>query len=258
MASIEPIVFYDVPRVPREGADPNNKAFSSNTWKTRYVLNMKGIPYKTRWIEYPDIADEMKRIGGEPGAVYGGIPFYTVPTIYDPNTKTVVTNSDKIAAYLDKQYPQAPVLFPPHTRALQAAVTKRFDTILQPMLPMFLQELYDIMTDYSKPYIRATREQFLGCKIEEAAPTGERKEQMIQAIEGLLTEMYDAIKESGEDAMLLGGDIPIYADVLVAAVLAPTEENFGKDNEVTRIIYAANNGFWPKYLRYFDKYKAVH
>ena len=67
----KPIVFYDIP-----GNAHSHKAWSPNTQKTRcallsrlrdvkvisersdlfsYSLNYKGIPYKTVWVEYPDI-----------------------------------------------------------------------------------------------------------------------------------------------------------------------------------------------------------
>lgn len=43
-------VLYDLPNPGR------NSCWSVNTWKTRAALNFKGIPYKTEWVEFPDIA----------------------------------------------------------------------------------------------------------------------------------------------------------------------------------------------------------
>ncbi|KAI0258200.1 hypothetical protein BC834DRAFT_912736 [Gloeopeniophorella convolvens] len=38
-------------------------AWSPNMWKARFALNYKGVPYKTGWIEFPDIAPLAQRIG---------------------------------------------------------------------------------------------------------------------------------------------------------------------------------------------------
>lgn len=64
----QPVVFYDIP-----GNAHPQKAWSPNTQNTRYasrreqeglltdtlryILNYKGIPYKTVWVEYPDIGE---------------------------------------------------------------------------------------------------------------------------------------------------------------------------------------------------------
>ena len=74
---VEPIVFFDIPSLAK------GKAWSPNTWKVRYVrdlelivigtdavlrrfcLNIKNIPYKTVWVEFPDIENLCKKIGAE-------------------------------------------------------------------------------------------------------------------------------------------------------------------------------------------------
>lgn len=91
------------------------------------------------WVEYSDIGTSeslsrdlsydacafaealAKKIGAKPTEYKeGNRPWYTLPIIYDPLTKTVVTDSFDIAIYLDRQYPSTPVVFPPGTIALQA------------------------------------------------------------------------------------------------------------------------------------------
>ena len=124
------IVFYDIP------SSLPHKAWSPNTWKTRYasssshsilrallhppvvryLLNIKGIPYRTQWIEYPDIADHVKSLGVPPTEP-GTLTPYTLPAIYDPKTKRVVAESFNIAAYLDDEYPDTPAIMPKETRA---------------------------------------------------------------------------------------------------------------------------------------------
>ena len=67
------------------------------------VLNYKNIPYKTEFIEYPDIAPTLKSFGLPPNENCN-TP-YTIPTIRDANGKYTM-DSRKIVAELEKQYPE--------------------------------------------------------------------------------------------------------------------------------------------------------
>ena len=112
------ITFYDIP-----GTLPG-KSFTPNTTKTRLALNFKGIPYRTEYLEAPDIQPLYRRLNLTPKATYldGTTPFYSLPVITDDTTGTLiaVSYSWDIAVYLDEVYPDAPRLFPKGTKALQA------------------------------------------------------------------------------------------------------------------------------------------
>jgi glutathione S-transferase len=89
----------------------------TSVW-VRLALNYKGIEYKTVLVEFPDIQKVMAEVGASPsGQNPDGTPRYTVPTIYDPNHKTFVTDSLEIAKYLDKLHPES-VLVPPGSEDL--------------------------------------------------------------------------------------------------------------------------------------------
>ena len=77
----------------------------------RYALAYKGIPFRTEWVGWADIEVISRALGATPtGKKASGGPFYTVPMIYDPNTGEIVSDSLKIAIYLDNTYPSTPVL----------------------------------------------------------------------------------------------------------------------------------------------------
>ena len=91
----------------------------------RLSLAYKGLPYKSAWVEFPDIPSTCKKLGvAHTGLSPSGEPAYTVPFIYDPNTDRHISDSAAIAKYLDETYPATPKLFPAGTDALQRAFTE--------------------------------------------------------------------------------------------------------------------------------------
>ncbi|ETW81324.1 hypothetical protein HETIRDRAFT_426785 [Heterobasidion irregulare TC 32-1] len=67
----------------------------------RFALNMKALPYKTVWVEYPDIAGIREKLGAGPSGTRADEPLYTMPVIQDLATGAVVVDSFKIVQYLD-------------------------------------------------------------------------------------------------------------------------------------------------------------
>ena len=93
----------------------------------RYTLNIKGIPYRTVWVEYPDIKPLCLKIGAAATEkLPDGSPLYTLPVIFDPNTSKAIADSAAIARYLDVTYPtHVPRLIPEDMDALHAAFQDR-------------------------------------------------------------------------------------------------------------------------------------
>ena len=66
----------------------------------RIALNYKRLPYRTEWVEYPDIEATLRAIGGAPTAKVslndgsgGKKDHYTLPAIHDSHTNAVITDS---------------------------------------------------------------------------------------------------------------------------------------------------------------------
>ena len=76
----------------------------ADTSLARLLLNLKGIPYKTEWIEYPDLAPTLKSFGIPPNPEGTA---YTSPTIRIGDK--YIMDSLKIATELEKQYPSPPL-----------------------------------------------------------------------------------------------------------------------------------------------------
>ncbi|KAI1858503.1 uncharacterized protein JN550_012550 [Neoarthrinium moseri] len=90
----QPVILFDLP-----SRDPC-KCWSLNPWKTRLLLNFKGIDYKTEWTEYPDIRVKFQ----DKFPIPEGAATYTIPTVKLPDGK-YITDSIKIAEYIEEHYP---------------------------------------------------------------------------------------------------------------------------------------------------------
>ncbi|KAF8531885.1 hypothetical protein JB92DRAFT_1947190 [Gautieria morchelliformis] len=96
--------------------------------RARLALNFTGLPFKTVWLEYPNIELTLRGMGAAPTFFDSPSPrkwFYTIPVIVDPGhltsagDPTVIPDSWAIAEYLDEIYPNQNILFPPGTKAFQ-------------------------------------------------------------------------------------------------------------------------------------------
>ncbi|KAI1761258.1 putative glutathione S-transferase [Hypoxylon sp. FL1150] len=146
------IVFFDLP-------SKTGKAWSLNPWKTRLALNFKGLPYKTEWVEYPDIK----------GRFQDHLPpaeLYTIPAIILPDG-TWVMDSFKIADVLEEKYPEpslrldSPYL--PRVRESMAKASSPLTAIFKPNVCKLL------LNEPSAVYFRRTRERDEGMTLEQLA-----------------------------------------------------------------------------------------
>ncbi|KAF8994799.1 hypothetical protein BDQ17DRAFT_1524749 [Cyathus striatus] len=107
------ITFYDI-----HSTAPKT-AWSLMVWKIRYILNYKNLPYKTIYLEYPDIETTSKNLGIPPTATkVDGSPYYTLPAIHDSSTNKALADSLRIAQYLDATYPDTPAVVMKGTKCL--------------------------------------------------------------------------------------------------------------------------------------------
>ena len=275
---VEPIVFFDIPSFTK------GKAWSPNTWKVRYVrdlelivietdavlrrfcLNIKNIPYKTVWVEFPDIENLCKKIGAEAtGRKPDGRAHYTLPAIYDPNTKTAVSNSIKIARYLDKTYPDTRVVLPVEGDAFIAMFEEKLWSVFPTFAPfnIIVPPLYDIIRPASKPYFRSTREERLG-PFEELAPIGSAKraekwEETKQGMHKIAAWLEAGPDPSGEEKLFfMGNKIGItYAVIRLASILLWFKACLGEESQEWKKMMDWDGGRWARLLAAFEKWEVV-
>ncbi|KAI0647967.1 hypothetical protein C8Q79DRAFT_541972 [Trametes meyenii] len=256
----EPIIFYDIP-----GKDESRKAWGPNTWKTRYCLNYKGLPYRTVWVEYPDIEAVLRNIGALPTTTKAdGSPLYTLPAIYDPNTKIALAESFEIARYLDKTYPDTPRLIPEGTDALHVAFTHAFREVLfNDLRQITVPASADVLRPRSEAYFRATREPVFGGDLRQITPAGSAKRaEHWKGVKNALATFAQWIAADGTGKLYFLGDRPGYADFTFAAFFTWVRVVLGEDSVEWKDVLTDNGGSewpdrWGKYFESLAKYENV-
>lgn len=246
----------------------------TDTWlsRRRYTLNYKGLPYKTIWIEYPDIANLCKEIGAEPTAIRPDGPHYTLPVIRDLSTGAVISDSAKIARYLDKTYPDTPTVIPPETDSLHAAFGYAFSqAIVGPLGPIMLPATNAQLNPVSEAFFRRTREaevfrstrdgeldRTLGQKLEDWAPPGsEKRRKLWDDIKAGYSRIAGWLSADGRDKLFFLGDKISYADITVAGWTVWVKRVIGPDSAEWKEFATCDGGRWAKLLEAFEKYEVV-
>ncbi|KAH7920412.1 hypothetical protein BV22DRAFT_1073973 [Leucogyrophana mollusca] len=246
-----PIIFYDIPsKLP-------GSAWSPNTWKTRVVLNIKGIPYKTEWVEYPDIEALALKIGASPtGTRRNGNPMYTLPIIQDPNTGKVVSDSFMIAEYLDATYPNGNTLFPLGTKPLFAAFEAGVSNAIRDIALLQMALICPMLNDPSEKFFRASREGIFGMKVEEFSPIGEKRDaDLAKAKQSLATLDKWLLKSGGKYVM---DDTISYADVILAGWFNWIRLVHGPDSAVWKDIAGWHGGRWRAHITNMQKFLVIY
>ncbi|KAF9464054.1 hypothetical protein BDZ94DRAFT_1257437 [Collybia nuda] len=247
------ITFYDIP-----STAPGN-AWSPNTCKTRYSLNFKGIPYKTEWVEYPDIEAVCRKLGIVTAyKKEDGTPLYTLPAIYDPSTGTALADSILIAEYLDEKYPETPKLFPPGTRSLQQAALQAFASTLDPLWQFVLPATNGILNPRSEEYFRRTRESQYGKKLEDIPPVGKKKDEECAKVKAAF-ETVDGWLQKGKgpgESYFMGSTV-CFTDLVIASYILWVRKIFGEASPEWQEVTAWSDGRWAKFMKGLEKYEKV-
>ncbi|KAF8208743.1 hypothetical protein K438DRAFT_1666926 [Mycena galopus ATCC 62051] len=249
--STDPIILYDIPsRAP-------GCAWSPNTWKIRYGLNYKSLAYKTVWIEYPDIEDLCKKIGAEPSMIRrNGKPYYSLPVIEDPKTGAIISDSARIAEYLDKTYPDTPKLVPAGTHVLQKTFCVAYDTATEDLVHYVIPAVAKILRPKSEEYFVRTREESFGKKLSDVTPTGEAHETAWKKVEegfGKVDRWLNEPMNQGKPFVL--GDTISFADLMIAGELQWCMKAFGEESDLWKDMITWHGGRWAKLLDTLKKYE---
>jgi len=242
------IILYDIP-----STTPTN---AKDAYFDRTALLFKGVPFKTEWIEYPDIEGKMKEIGAAPTDKWkDGRPQYTLPVIKDESTGKVVSDSLTIAKYLDATYPSHPTLLPLGA-STPAAIFEDyfFSTAIGPLALLLLADSHGRLNPPSAAYFRRTREESYGKTIEEFAPPGPVRE---AAWAGLKKGLSKVGASYAKGTYFFYGETLSYVDLVAVSYLLWAKIVVGPENPEWKQVEEWDGGRWAKLIALTEKYQAV-
>ncbi|PPQ70315.1 hypothetical protein CVT24_013010 [Panaeolus cyanescens] len=246
------IILYDIP------STLPHIAWSFNTWKTRFTLNYKSLPYRTEWVEYPDIESHCKSLSILPTEKQDdGSDYYTLPAIWDTTTGAKISDSYSILQYLETTYPDRPTLFPDNTKGLHLAFQSGIKhTGIGALWPFILPAVCKILNPPSQQYFHRTRSEWYGKPLETIVPEGEERTKewaKFKASLDILSEWYGHTDEAGP--FLMGQKLG-WGDVVVASLIMWMKVPWENSDE-WREISSSNGGRWAKLLDSMEPYAGV-
>ncbi|KAK1235657.1 hypothetical protein PQX77_001111 [Marasmius sp. AFHP31] len=222
------ITVYDLgpSKIPESlGASPNDR-------KVILTMNYKKLPFKVIIITMDDIEGTAKSIGAPPTSRKpDGTPRYTVPFIHDSDTGKCISDSFRIAQYLDEAYPETPKVVPAGTEILQAAFIQIVEEKLAPIGEVYLPKVSELASSEAME----SRARKYG-----AIPPPLPAEEQVKIWEKLKVG-YDGLKEAyemgdrhnrdGKERIFLMGDEPVFADLAFAAWIIMVKITWGDESE---------------------------
>jgi len=221
----------------------------------RYALNIKGLPYRTIWVDYCDIQAEMAKLGAKTSSERFGRPVYTLPTIYDPNTGSTVSEPWFIAEYLDTKYPNMAVLMSPSTRGLQSALLAKLTSSLasRQISLLTVRRTMDLLTPASMDTYRDVVLLTYGGTPDQVEAKGVMRQ---EALASAVTFFGDLDRAMG-DSPFIGGENPCFIDVFLASIIVTNRIIAGEDADLWRALQESHHGRWVRFMQAFNKWEAI-
>ncbi|KAG2012962.1 hypothetical protein CC2G_009908 [Coprinopsis cinerea AmutBmut pab1-1] len=254
------ITFYDIP------STTSLNSWSPNGWKTRYTLNFKGLPYKTEWVEYPDIAAlYQKNNVPAPAKQSDGSPYYSLPLIHDSKTNTFVADSLEIAKYLDKTYPDTPKVLPDGEEGL--AKTTQFlgelGGTMFPLFPIIFPATVPILNEVSKGHFKVARAKNLVSvfnnikSIDEIQLSEKEVEERWEQVRAGFQGLDSKFGGEGKEFAWFAGDKITFADLALGGMLLWIKLVWGEESAEWKRVSGWNNGKWATMLKKLEAYHTV-
>ncbi|KAI0433906.1 putative glutathione S-transferase [Xylaria sp. FL1042] len=197
------IILFDIP-----SKEPI-QAWSLNTWKTRLVLNYKGLDYETEWLEYPDIKPRLQPHFPDKDHI-------TVPTVIMPDG-TYIMDSTLIAEELEKQYPSSPSLKigSPLEQKYREHLKAAFNEAMRPLF--YLNVPNRLLKEVNHAYWHKTRSEWAGMPLEQFVRENP-PEKAYEKVTPQMRSITALLKENDEGPYFEGNTIT-YVDFVHAGFL---------------------------------------
>ncbi|KAL0563238.1 hypothetical protein V5O48_018837 [Marasmius crinis-equi] len=204
---------------------PETKALGASPYVRTlvFILRYKQLPYELVPIKFTDIERVARELGASP-TVTSPATRFTVPIMKDSTTGRVVSDSPRIAQYLDEAYPDTPVVVPEGSLHLQELfkfniyelAAPVYELSLRPALfKYFPKEVQELPMFTSKP-----------------PPTAEQIREAYETTKKAFEKLGQSLNR-GEPfrSFLTGGDNPTFADFALVAMVYPLKFMHGEEGE---------------------------
>ncbi|CAI6341388.1 unnamed protein product [Periconia digitata] len=200
------VVLYDLPS--KQGT-----AWSLNPWKTRMILNYKGIDYKTEWVEYPDLAPTFKSFGLPPTDknAPGYFTDYSSPAIKYEDEKYEM-DSWPIARSLETRYPEPSLQL---DDPINVKIRDYIEKLMGPIVPHAIPKVVYLLNERSATYFNETREKIFGAPLSEIEKSA--NEEHWEQAKAPAKAVGDMLREH-EGPFFLGEKVS-YADFIFVSLL---------------------------------------
>lgn len=188
------------------------------------------MPYRTVWIEFPDIEDTLRSINAPPSALRSdGRPVYTLPVIVDPMRSPahplILSHVSNISEHLETTYPARP-LFPDGSRAVQSLFVHYIHEIAaKPLLPILVPLSHQRLSERSQSHFRGRNQPALQTP-SQLAP-GPQLEQQWWAVKqqfDFLAGILDKNAPTDGDGTVAMGHEITYVDIALCSILIWIEQ----------------------------------
>lgn len=191
----------------------NARAHANVEPTARLVLNYKSIPYRTEWIEYPDLRPTFQSLNIPPNdPTLNPNASYSSPAVLLPDSRYIM-DSLLIAQEIEKLQPE-PSLgldtdFPNRTQAIVASIQKPLGPIMMPRVPEML------LNPRSAEYFYETRAKRWAMPLQELAKSERAGEVAWRGAEEGMGQLRELLRENGEGPFIMGNE-PTFADFILA------------------------------------------
>lgn len=247
------ITLFDIP-----STMPGN-AWSLNTWRIRLALAYKGLPFRTEWVEYPDIKATLQKHNITPTDTSSdGTPYYSLPAIEDVDdttgkVKAALADSFPIAQYLDEAYPDAPKLIPEGTLEDQKAFANGFMRSVLPVLIIIIKLTHAKLNDASKDHFARARGRdfqplFKVDNLVDWPWSPEDQAKLWADAKAALDKLDAKLSETDEKGPWYLGDKVSFADLVIGSCFIWMRLVLGEDSKEWANVKSWNGGRWQRYF----------
>ncbi|WPH03508.1 Hypothetical protein R9X50_00638800 [Acrodontium crateriforme] len=192
-----------------------NVCFSPVVWRIRLMLNYKRIPYRTEFVEFPDIKAKMSEFGLVAYDPASGSKYeYTVPVIHHLPSDTYLMDSAPIAEFLEETYPERPILL---SSELGREIEFKARGVIGPVFgKSVMPREIRILSSQSQAYFRETRETLLGHSLEKLL---DYEDEAWNAVDGDMRGVGELMQMHKAEGPFVLGARPSYTDFFIVGSL---------------------------------------